>query len=384
VLLAALLVGCEATPTRPDGSVIAEDAGGGGNPEECLAPRTVCGSQCVDTDSDPRHCGMCGNRCDSGAFCSEGECSTSCATPLSTCGDSCVDLSSSATHCGECDNPCGSDEMCASGGCVCADGLADCGGACVDRMTSSAHCGRCDNPCGQEEICSAGTCMPTAEQDCLDDADNDGDGDVDCADSDCFGTQRDCTCFGGQIGDSPTQLCESGTWSACGPCGPPPACSASDPCDYGFNCVGGECVFNDRAQFDVELVDAPFIPVSKWVPAGSGARDWDRTFFTQPDVYGEMLLTPGVQAGLSSTVNDTLSPVWNELVLTRVTARDLIDYFEVRLWDADVGADEMICRCRVIPRASDFDGRLRSVTCSRNDTEMLAGCRMRLRFRQPR
>lgn len=370
-----LTVACDPEPMRPDGSM-EEDAGPGS--DECLAPREVCGSQCVDTNSDPRHCGECNNRCPSGGFCSMGSCETSCASPLMACGESCVDLSTSPEHCGDCDNPCASDEMCESGGCVCAEGLADCGGNCVDRMSSSLHCGRCDNPCDPGEACVMGMCQSTAESNCTDGMDNDMDGDADCDDSDCLGAERDCTCPMGMIGDMPTEVCEAGGWSTCGPCGPAPDCSPTNPCDYGWNCVSGSCVFNPGSIFDVVLVDAPFIPANTY-----GGGTWD-SFGGSPDVYAEFRLDAAVMGQTSSVQDNTLSPVWNETILVGESATDLMSYLEIRVYDSDsIGGDDLIGRCRVILRERDFDGRLRTVTCARNDTEMTPGWRLNIQMAAP-
>lgn len=370
-----VLMACDPGPIRPDATT-GTDAGTG--TDECAAPRTVCGSQCVDVDSDPRHCGECGNRCPAGAFCSGGSCATSCAAPLEACGESCVDLATSSDHCGRCGYNCLADEMCVSGGCVCATGLSMCAGSCVDRDTNSMHCGRCDNPCGQQEVCVGGTCQASAESDCLDSMDNDMDGDIDCADSDCVGVERDCTCPGGTTGDMPTETCEAGgTWGTCGPCGPAPDCSASNPCDYGYNCSSGTCVFNPGALYVVELVDAPFIPRYKY----DNESTWDSPFYRNPDVYGEIYLSPGVSEGRSTTQSDTFTPVWNERVLgTGYSATQLMSYFELRMYDDDVGADELIGRCSVTLRERDFGGGLRTVLCGRNTTEMTVGYRANLRF----
>lgn len=260
MLLGALLcVACDPDPVRPDSG----DSDAGPGSDECLAPRTTCGSQCVDTSSDPRHCGTCNNRCDS--FCSEGACATSCAGSLTACGDACVDLATSPDHCGDCDNACAADEMCQSGGCVCADGLADCGGSCVDRMTSSLHCGRCDNPCEQGEVCEMGTCQSSSEVDCNDMMDNDNDGMEDCEDPDCYGTERVCaSCPGGleppagHMGDI-TQVCDAGTWGDCMPCGDPPDCSPSNPCADGFRCNASmTCELDPNALWDAHVEDVTY------------------------------------------------------------------------------------------------------------------------------
>lgn len=42
----------------------------------CFTPRTVCGDDCVVLDSSPKHCGECGNECETGESCREGVCTT--------------------------------------------------------------------------------------------------------------------------------------------------------------------------------------------------------------------------------------------------------------------------------------------------------------------
>jgi hypothetical protein len=40
----------------------------------CAEGQTTCGARCVDTASDPRNCGACGNRCSHGVACIDGAC----------------------------------------------------------------------------------------------------------------------------------------------------------------------------------------------------------------------------------------------------------------------------------------------------------------------
>ncbi|MGE0787360.1 MAG: hypothetical protein AB7S26_16935 [Sandaracinaceae bacterium] len=373
LVLSILLVAtaCDASPMRTDGGGSGGDAGTGSG--ECLAPREVCGSQCVDTTSDPRHCGMCNNRCPAGGFCSDGMCSASCASPLTACGESCVDLSSSADHCGDCDTACASDRECVSGGCACAGGLQECGTACVDRMSSSLHCGRCDNPCPNDQACVMGECTMLAETDCNDMVDNDMDGMTDCADSDCEGTERACTCPTGMSGMNPAELCMGGTWATCGPCGPTPDCSATSPCAYGYSCQAGSCVFNPGALYDVILVDAPYIPATNY-----GGGSWD-AFGGAPDVYAEVRLSAGVTGPTSMVQDDTYTPMWNERVYAGVHASELMSYFEIQLWDYDaLDPDDLIGACSLTLRERDFDGHLRTSTCGRNDGAMTPGWRVNI------
>ena len=80
---------------------------------------------CVDTDSDPDHCGECSNTCPAGeegqpAICVQGQCDVGCdeAAGLKDCGDpeACTDVSSDPDHCGGCGIRCNSG-TCVDGYC---------------------------------------------------------------------------------------------------------------------------------------------------------------------------------------------------------------------------------------------------------------------------
>ena len=86
----------------------------------CDGEQTFCGDhldgtgQCVDTDTDVDHCGGCDTRCTTEttghiAVCTDGECTTECdnAAGFSTCGgDTCIDTNTDPDHCGICDRDC--------------------------------------------------------------------------------------------------------------------------------------------------------------------------------------------------------------------------------------------------------------------------------------
>ena len=55
--------------------------------------------------NDNANCGSKGNKCDEGFFCAGGECKNSC-DPLTNCGGKCVDTTTDPSHCGTCDNDC--------------------------------------------------------------------------------------------------------------------------------------------------------------------------------------------------------------------------------------------------------------------------------------
>jgi hypothetical protein len=84
------------------------------------AGKTHCpGDGCTDLDDDTDNCGECGNDCDSGDLCCDGEC---------------ADLDYDEDHCGECGNDCNSGQLC-------------CGGTCVNPNSNRDNCGSCGEEC---------------------------------------------------------------------------------------------------------------------------------------------------------------------------------------------------------------------------------------------
>ena len=126
----------------------------------CAASETLCGSSCVDTDVDPRHCGGCGTTCPTGQVCSAGGCETVCPAGQTECGGGCFTLSSSPQHCGACGTSCEANEVCSANRCVtvCPDGQTECSGGCFDLNTAREHCGACGTSCGAGELCSNRSC----------------------------------------------------------------------------------------------------------------------------------------------------------------------------------------------------------------------------------
>ena len=102
----------------------------------CKGSRTECGNDCVKTDSDEDHCGVCGNACRAGETCCDGDC---------------ADLRADADDCGRCGRRCGGGETCVAGVCTTADGCP------VGADTCGAG-GRVD--CGEVPGC---VCSPTTE-----------------------------------------------------------------------------------------------------------------------------------------------------------------------------------------------------------------------------
>jgi len=138
-------------------------------------PPVVCaGDDCDDSDATkfPGHVEGCDNKdndcdgtVDDGAtcpglgVCMNGACS--CA-PESTCDGACVDTTTDPTHCGNCATQCSARSTCQGGACTCPAGLTLCNGVCVDTKTDTANCGMCNKAC---TVCQAGGCVACAQAD---------------------------------------------------------------------------------------------------------------------------------------------------------------------------------------------------------------------------
>jgi hypothetical protein len=85
----------------------------------CDPGLAFCNDVCVDTQTDPANCGLCGNACGAGEICFAGVCAREhrCGA-LVNCNDVCVDLATDAANCGACGNACAADEICFAGQCA--------------------------------------------------------------------------------------------------------------------------------------------------------------------------------------------------------------------------------------------------------------------------
>lgn len=117
----------------------------------------MCNGVCVDLGSNSSNCGVCGNVCGYEQRCLSGICT--CIDDRTACGMQCVDLNTSSMNCGECGYQCSVVGYCDGGVCVCNAGFTDCGGTCVDLLSNSVTCGSCTNSCAPDRICVNGVCQ---------------------------------------------------------------------------------------------------------------------------------------------------------------------------------------------------------------------------------
>ena len=134
---------------------------------DCPAGQDDCNGGCVDLQADPANCGSCGNACDKSKseLCDVGLCATSCSSPRQACGGGCVDVSKDPNNCGNCATICAAGQLCSpgadgSGACVdnCPVGFTNCAGSCVDLTKDFSHCGACGNTCNDASVCTADSC----------------------------------------------------------------------------------------------------------------------------------------------------------------------------------------------------------------------------------
>ena len=149
----------DATTGGPGGST----GGSTSAPAGCPDTLDQCGSQCVDVDHDPGHCGGCFSPCPAGQVCQLGVCDLACGLQQSVCGDRCVDLDVDPLHCGDCDAPCPPGAACEDGACVveCPDGHVLCDGACAQLASDEASCGACGQACPDGQLCVYAQCVDT-------------------------------------------------------------------------------------------------------------------------------------------------------------------------------------------------------------------------------
>ncbi len=161
---------CVDTATDPDhcgecDAACADAVGCRGSRCTCEGGVTLCNGRCIDTATDPLHCGRCLNGCTDGEACRDGVCQRADCPPGQTycgAGDGCRDLASDLSHCGRCQLSCAggicADGVCGPAGSMCPAGQEDCGEGCDDLSSNDFHCGACGNGCDDGQVCQGGVC----------------------------------------------------------------------------------------------------------------------------------------------------------------------------------------------------------------------------------
>jgi hypothetical protein len=210
----------------PDASV---PDGGGVN---CEPPLRICGSDCVNTDADPRYCGDCETACAAGDVCEGGRCIDPGDCRTNEVG--CSGFSYCDEETGECLPGCATSAQCIGDNevcdtelhdCVCDTGFESCPSGCVDTDTDPSFCGDCSTECPVGFVCDIGACLDPG---------------------DCRTNGRDCTGF---------TYCDPATGDCVPGCDDNTQCpGANEVCDIGLNdCVcatgshlcGAVCLLDD-------------------------------------------------------------------------------------------------------------------------------------------
>jgi hypothetical protein len=152
--------------------------------QQCTTDHCGAGYACVDDQTDPNNCGGCGITCDTNSTCVKGTCTcpaneidcsytTGCASKSCGEGFACVNNQTSPSNCGLCGRTCDTNATCAAGACACPAHEKDCFGTqtcstgycgtgylCVNVEMSQpgTNCGACGNTCGGGHTCCNGVC----------------------------------------------------------------------------------------------------------------------------------------------------------------------------------------------------------------------------------
>ncbi len=259
-----------------------------GNEPECSGGETCCrgegggATRCIDTDTDPLHCGACDEAC---------------LIPLNPClsvecqGGQCVEVGAAdGTPCELEGDPgvccaAGSSVTCVVGteccsNAQCDSGEACCEGQCIDVEDDPNNCGGCDvicltptNPCLTNECIEGG---------CVDGTLSDG---TECAFVDDTGV---CCASGG------TSTCVFGA-----------ECCTDAQCGTGQSCCGGQCL-NTQTDFDRCGSCTNQCPATKADACVGG----DCVCGEEPECNGNQTCCPGEGGNPASCLNlnnDTLN-----------------------------------------------------------------------------
>lgn len=100
-------------------------------PPRCREDEHRCAAQCFNIMTDNMHCGACNSPCASGEVCSQGTCVAACPVTETSCNQcdlyngcrpNCVDTNTNVRHCGGCGITCNFGQVCSGGVCVTGSG----------------------------------------------------------------------------------------------------------------------------------------------------------------------------------------------------------------------------------------------------------------------
>lgn len=180
----------------------------------CEGGLEECGGECVDTDTNRDHCGVCDHECDGEEVCHDGTCLLECPPGMIECFGTCVDSNSDIFNCGSCGNICtaGSraEPVCDESECdiICEEGWSDMDGDgsceinCVPTSTTESCNGEDDNCDGNTDEgfdCSAGE-----RDDCTSEHGTPGERtcSTDCSWGSCNALESNCSFPSGMLGNT--------------------------------------------------------------------------------------------------------------------------------------------------------------------------------------
>jgi hypothetical protein len=322
------------------------DGGGSGSGSNCSFENCdgCCdGDRCITTTTAAK-CGLPGEACeacDSGDTCAAGQC-----VPVADCSN-CDGCCLNGTQC----LPGDSLNACGAGGAACTACGAGTGcdsdtGTCKPIDCDASNCDGC---CNQN-----GVCIPLGQQ-TLGACGNDGD-----ACEVCSGAASACT-QGTCVVDQPClEICDDGCCTATGQCipfadqddnecggaGTPEVCGACNPA---LSCVMGDCVADLAWRVNV---------VSAVIAATKAGAAWDSALFSDPlpDPYiGLALGNDTFLDGFTDTIDNTLTPNWNEPMGTYLQSDLIAQGLLINVRDSDgLGVFESIGACVIAITAQDI------------------------------
>lgn len=182
----------------------------------CPPGTTRCGKHCVDTASDRKHCGGCGDN---------NKCGRS--DDAACCSGHCVDLGKDVANCGGCNVICSEGEECVQRLCLdaCKPNEVRCGLVCHDLQRDRNNCGQCGHACLKDPD---PTTRGQRDQACLNSV-------CGCAFTRCANNlccPKDWVCVGNGKGCCPSGMysCGDAEPGRCCPVGTTCAGSCGDPC----------------------------------------------------------------------------------------------------------------------------------------------------------